>query len=137
MITVDKGNHLIRYYDANGKQVMAAPVGTGLISGQKHKEGDNRTPNGTFKLGKAESTKNKKGGERAFGHHFFRTNHTNDNGVSSGIGLHGTGNPLFNGGNISHGCIRTDNSFIDKLYKLGGAPTITIYEKQGGLLKKI
>ena len=127
-VTVDKSNHLVRYYDANGKQVMAAPAGTGLISGPKHEDGDNRTPEGTFRLGKAENTENKKGGTFSFGPAFFRIYHKNDDGTYSGVGLHGTGVPFLNGGNISHGCIRTDNSFIDRMRKLGGASKIVIYE---------
>lgn len=134
-VTVDKTNHLVRYYDANGKQVMAAPAGTGLISGNKSKEGDNKTPNGTYSLRSAEKGVNKKGGEMSFGKWFYRTNHTNKNGGASGVGLHGTGNPFFNGINISHGCIRTDNSFINKMHdQLAQPKSITIYEKQGGTI---
>ena len=134
-VTVDKTNHLIRYYNANGKQVMAAPAGTGLISGDKSKEGDNKTPNGTYSLGRAERGANKKGGKASFGKWFYRTNHTNKNGGASGVGLHGTGNPLFNGINISHGCVRTDNSFINKMHdQLPRPKSIIIYEKQGGTL---
>ena len=137
-VTVDKTNHLVRYYDANGEQVMAAPAGIGLISGDKSKEGDNKTPNGTYSLGNAEKGANKKGGEMSFGKWFYRTNHKNKNGTASGVGLHGTGNPVFNGLNISHGCIRTDNSFINKMHdQLAQPRSVTIYEKQGGNLPKI
>ncbi len=135
VVTVDKGNHLARYYDASGKQIMTSPVGTGLIPGQKHKSGDNKTPTGTFSLGSAESSKNKKGGYSSFGNWFFRTNHTNDDGSPSGVGLHGTGWSFLNGGDISHGCIRADNDFINKLHDLGGARKIIIYDKKGGKIR--
>jgi len=48
--TIDKSNHIARYYDSSGKQKIVSPVGTGLISGNKTKEGDNKSPNGTYKL---------------------------------------------------------------------------------------
>lgn len=48
--TIDKSNHLARYYDESGKQRIVSPVGTGLVSGNKSREGDNKSPNGTYRL---------------------------------------------------------------------------------------
>jgi len=68
----------------------------------------------------------------SFGTYFYRTNHTNNDGSSSGVGIHGTGNPLFNGMNISHGCFRVDNRAIEKFNKIapnkGAGANIVIYE---------
>lgn len=130
--TIDKSNHLARYYDESGKQRIVSPVGTGLVSGNKSREGDNKSPNGTYRLSSPERGETKKGGTMSFGTYFYRTNHTNDNGSSSGVGIHGTGNPLFNGMNISHGCFRVDNGAIEKFNKVapnkGAGANITIYE---------
>lgn len=132
--TIDKRNHLARYYDNEGKLRITSPAGTGLVSGDKSKSGDNKTPNGTFTLGGPEDGASKKGGTASFGRYFYRTSH---NGGSSGIGLHGTGNPLFNGMNISHGCIRIDNSAIEKFHEIapnnGRGASIVIYEKMEDL----
>lgn len=133
--TIDKRNHLARYYDKNGKLVITSPAGTGLVQGNKSKSGDNKTPNGTYILGGSENTSNKKGGWWSFGSHFYRTSH---NDGKSGVGLHGTGNPLFNGMNISHGCIRIDDSAIKKFHDIapnnGKGTKIVIYERKGGQL---
>lgn len=138
--TIDKGNHLARYYDSTGKQVIASPVGIGLISGNKSKEGDNKSPDGTYRLSGPENGANKKGGTSSFGKYFYRTNHRNKSGSSSGVGIHGTGNPLFNGMNISHGCFRVDNRAIEKFHDIapnnGGGSKIIIYEKKGGMIPK-
>lgn len=135
-VTVDKTNHLARYYDAEGRQVAAVPAGTGLVSGAKHSSGDNKSPSGTYNLGKAEATKNKKGGHWSFGPWYFRTDHRNDTGEASAVGLHGTGFPLWLGSNVSHGCIRTPNGFVQKLHDVGGARKIILYEKNGNKLIK-
>lgn len=136
--TIDKRNHLARYYDSNGKQVIVSPVGTGLVSGDKVKEGDNKSPNGTYRLSGPENGVNKKGGRASFGTYFYRTNHANHNGGVSGVGIHGTGTPLFNGMNISHGCFRVDNSAIEKFHEIapnnGRGAQIVIYEQHGGTL---
>ncbi len=130
--TIDKSNHLARYYDESGEQKIASPVGTGLIFGNKSKEGDNRSPDGTYKLSAPEKGETKKGGRMSFGSYFYRTNHTNDNGNPSGVGIHGTGNPLFNGMNISHGCFRVDNKAIEEFNRIapnkGAGASIIIYE---------
>lgn len=133
--TIDKRNHLARYYDNNGELQISSPVGTGLIKGDKSKTGDNKSPNGSFRLGAPENGESKDGGTMSFGTYFYRTNH---NGGRSGVGLHGTGNPLFNGMNISHGCFRVDNRAIEKFHKIaprqGRGTKIVVYEKQGGCL---
>lgn len=116
--TIDKEAHVARYYDGKGNLLISSPVGTGLVSGNKTKQGDNKTPEGTYRLQAPERGKNKKGGEFDFGTYFYRTNHTNPGGSLSGIGLHGTGTPFLNGSNISHGCMRIDNSDIEKFYKI-------------------
>lgn len=116
--TVDKEFGIARYYDADGNLLISSPVGTGLVRGDKSKEGDNKTPTGTYTLSTPEQGANKQGGEASFGPYFYRTNHKNDNGVASGVGLHGTGFPILNGSNVSHGCMRIDNDDIETFYKV-------------------
>lgn len=130
--TVDKEFGIARYYDSNGKLLISSPVGVGLVQGDKRVEGDNKTPEGTYRLSAPEKGANKKGGEFSFGPYFYRTNHTNDNGNSSGVGLHGTGLPLLNGTCVSHGCMRIDNNDIRKFHKIApnrGAGTKIIISK--------
>ena len=54
----------------------------------------------------------------SFGDYFYRTNHKNDGGGLSHVGIHGTGMPIFNGSKVSHGCIRVDNHAIKKFHKI-------------------
>lgn len=115
--SIDKEFGLARYYDAEGNLLISSPAGTGLVRGNKSREGDNKTPEGVYTLSNPELGKNKKGGEASFGPYFYRTNHKNeDSGNLSGVGLHGTGFPILNGSNVSHGCVRIDNKDIETFY---------------------
>lgn len=115
--SIDKEFGLARYYDAEGNLLISSPAGTGLVRGNKSREGDNKTPEGVYILSSPELGKNKKGGEASFGPYFYRTNHKNeDSGNLSGVGLHGTGFPILNGSNVSHGCVRIDNKDIETFY---------------------
>jgi hypothetical protein len=72
--------------------LISSPAGVGLVKGDKQKEGDNRTPTGTYILSSPQKGADKKGGEASYGPYFYRSNHTiPTTGVLSGIGLHGTG----------------------------------------------
>lgn len=137
-ITLDKKNHLVRFYNESGDLVRTAVAGTGFVnSGNPKVENDNQTPSGTFILSSPELGKNKKGGTRDFGTYFYRTNHKYPNGKLSGIGLHGTGSPIFNGMDVSHGCVRLDNKDIEWFhdnFKNSGAGTRFIIYKNGGKL---
>lgn len=136
--TVDKGSRIARYYDANGNLLLSSPAGIGMVTGAKKTEGDNKTPTGSFKLSAPENGRDKKGGYFSFGNHFYRTNHRNDNKQLSGVGLHGTGRPFFNGTNLSHGCVRLDNDVIDQFYEIapkhGAGTKVIMYDKYGGKL---
>lgn len=115
--SIDKEFGLARYYDADGNLLISSPAGTGLVRGNKSREGDNKTPEGVYILSNPELGKNKKGGEASFGPYFYRTNHKNeDSGNLSNVGLHGTGFPILNGSNVSHGCIRIDNDDLETFY---------------------
>lgn len=139
VITVDKTNHLARFYNSKGELEQVSVAGTGFNGTTSKKvENDNRTPTGTYRLSSPEAGSKKKGGTRDFGTWFYRTSHKYKNGTSSGIGIHGTGSPIFNGTNVSHGCIRVDNKAIEKFYKTapnkGAGTKIVIYDKNGGAL---
>lgn len=99
--------------------LISSSVGTGLVSGKKSVEGDNKTPEGVYRLQAPEKGANKKGGEFSFGPYFYRTNHKN-NGSStlSGVGLHGSGLPFLNGTAVSHGCMRIDNDDLKKFHEI-------------------
>ena len=140
VITVDKGNHLARFYNSEGELEQASAAGTGFNGTVSEKvNNDNRTPTGVYKLSSPESGPNKKkNGAMSFGPWFYRTSHRYKSGSISGIGIHGTGKPIRNGTNVSHGCIRVDNDAIERFHDTapnkGAGTTIAIYEKNGGTL---
>lgn len=137
--TVDKENGIARYYDPDGKLRISSPAGTGLIKGAKQRAGDNKTPTGTFTLSGPQAGKSKPGGRWSFGPWFYRTNHRNNGSdKASGVGIHGTGFPIFNGTNVSHGCVRVDNRAIRKFHRIapnqGAGVKIVMYDENGGII---
>lgn len=137
--TVDKDSGIARYYDPDGKLQISSPAGTGLIKGAKQRAGDNKTPTGTFTLSGPQAGKSKPGGRWSFGPWFYRTNHKNNGSdKTSGVGIHGTGFPIFNGTNVSHGCVRVDNRAIRKFHKIapnqGAGTKIVMYDENGGTI---
>lgn len=126
--TIDKTNRIARYYDENNILTYISPASTGLISGKKSIEGDNKTPEGIYSLFNPQLRE-----YYPYGGYYYATSHKNDDSKQfSGVGLHGTGTPYLNGTNLSHGCIRIDNKVIEDFYnsapKKGQGAQIIIYE---------
>lgn len=56
-IVIDKDNQTLRYYDKDSSEVYKSKVSIGAVAGDKQKSGDNRTPNGEFKIVSYEDNK--------------------------------------------------------------------------------
>lgn len=101
----------MKAFDCDGRQVLEYPIACGQNYGQKKQAGDNRTPEGTFKVIGKESSSHwtydfgngpVKG---AYGPVFIRLNTPG----FSGIGIHGTHDAGSVPGRATHGCIRLKN----------------------------
>lgn len=138
VIMVDKATMKLRVIDPAGKVVVEYPIACGKNYGQKKRTGDEKTPEGTFRIcsiEKAESWaydfKDGKGPiTGAYGPWFFRL-------VTpgfSGVGIHGTHDPSTIGTRDTHGCIRLKNSdLVDlKKYVYVGMP-VTITPSQADI----
>ncbi len=126
-VVIKKSAFLVKVYDAEKKLIFNAPCALGKNAGQKEKEGDMKTPNGTFKIeeiidsswwthdfgdGKGEI-------KDAYGPWFIYLNTMElSKGKWDGIGIHGTHDPASIGTLASEGCIRLKNEDVQKLKKL-------------------
>ncbi len=126
-VVIKKSAFLVKVYDAEKRVLLSVPCALGKNPGQKEKEGDMKTPNGTFKVeeiidsswwthdfgdGKGEI-------KDAYGPWFIYLNTMElSKGKWDGIGIHGTHDPASIGTLASEGCIRLKNEDIVKLKKL-------------------
>lgn len=110
-ILVDKSDFRLYLYE--GRELRGRyPVAIGLVSGDKEKPGDNRTPEGSFKVVEIEDSRHwvydfgdgKGPVEGAYGPWFIRL----ETGWE-GIGIHGTHDPDSMGSRCTAGCIRMIN----------------------------
>ncbi|MCM1475210.1 MAG: L,D-transpeptidase [Muribaculaceae bacterium] len=111
VLHVDKQNFRL-YVVQSGDTVANYGVCVGVNPGQKMRKGDNRTPEGTFKITSIERSSAWKydtgsDGEKrsVYGPWFFRLNCPQ----SKHIGIHGTSEPESIGSCQSEGCIRLKN----------------------------
>lgn len=117
-IVVDKQS-LMLYLRENGETLMEVPVCVGKGIGQKKRQGDHKTPEGTFKItsiaassGWPHDFHDGRGPVRgAYGPWFMRLNTPQ----STHIGIHGTDRPETTGTRDSDGCIRLRNEDLDSL----------------------
>lgn len=99
-IIIDKQKMKLTVHDLNGKEAESFPVGCGKAFGDKIEEGDNRTPEGIFRISDIQDSSNWKHdfgdgkGEvkGAYGKYFLRLSAF----PHKGIGIHGTHLPQFN-----------------------------------------
>lgn len=123
------GNHIVvskkalQLYVLNEKSdtLFCSPIACGENLGNKDREGDRKTPEGTFKITKmydATSWQHDFGDGKgirkgAYGPLFFRL----DVPQFNDIGIHGTIFPESIGTRSSEGCVRMHNDDIRKLYR--------------------
>lgn len=103
----------------NNDTLFSAPVCLAVNKGQKKRQGDHKTPEGTFPISMIHNSfswthdfhdgKGKRKG--AYGPWFFRLKTP----VSTHIGIHGTCFPESMGKRESDGCIRLRNEDLEKL----------------------
>lgn len=137
-IHIKKSDFKLYYYDKDGKLAFTAGCALGLNPGQKEKEGDMKTPTGTFYVDEILDASywthdfgDGKGViEGAYGPWFISINTDEmSKGKWGGIGIHGTHDPASIGTRASEGCIRLENSQIDALKKLVSVGTKVVIEE--------
>lgn len=116
-IVVKKTDFMLRGYDLSGNLLFEYPVAIGKNPdlADKKEVGDNRTPEGTFKVVSIEDSSSWIfEGEYAYGPWFIRLAAQ----PWTGIGIHGTNEPEKIGTPVSRGCIRLHNEHLEKLLKV-------------------
>ena len=119
-IKIVKNEHRL-YVMEDDKVIKDYEVAVGKNQGQKERVGDNRTPEGQFFVQQVQCAscwthdfKDAKGViKNSYGPWFIRLKTG-----WSGIGIHGTHNPLSIGSNATEGCIRLHNKDLVELNKL-------------------
>ena len=115
ILLISKDEMKLRLIDYKGQELFTADIACGKNYGNKEKQGDLKTPEGTFGDGKGEI-------EGAYGNHFIRL----ETPGHKGIGIHGTHDPLSIGTRATEGCIRIKNSELEQLVSLIRVPTTVI-----------
>ena len=122
IIVVSKQNMQLTLINYKGDTLFCAPIAAGMAYGNKQKQGDMRTPEGTFKVvdiqNSSEWTHDFHDGKGeikgAYGKHFIRLNIPGH----KGIGIHGTHVPKSIGSRATEGCIRLNNDDLERLITL-------------------
>ena len=131
-VLINKEDMTLKVYDMNGDVVQDFPIGVGKNYGNKIEKGDNRTPEGVFRVTEIQDASGWKHdfgdgkGEikGSYGPWFIRL-YTEPH---KGIGIHGTHLPQSIGTRCTEGCIRLHNEDVAKLKELvyGGLPVIIL-----------
>lgn len=125
-ILIRKGEFKLYAVNAAGEAVATYSCALGKGEGQKQREGDMKTPDGTFVVDEildasywTHDFKDGKGEIKgAYGPWFISLDTTNlSKGAWGGIGIHGTHDPASIGTRASEGCIRLNNADIEQLKK--------------------
>ncbi len=125
-ILIRKDEFKLYAVNAAGEAVAVYGCALGKGEGQKQREGDMKTPNGTFVVDEildasywTHDFKDGKGEIKgAYGPWFISLDTTNlSKGAWGGIGIHGTHDPSSIGTRASEGCIRLHNEDIEQLKK--------------------
>ena len=130
-IFIDKSNFTLTLYNEE-VELREWKVAVGNAPGDKQRVGDNRTPNGSFKIRQIQDSSKwtydfKDGNgpvEGAYGPWFIRLYTP----PWTGIGIHGTHNPNSISSRASEGCIRMKNEDVAELKKIikVGMPVIIV-----------
>ena|GEM_PF-4926287 len=130
-ILIDKNNYSLTLYNRD-RILREWRIAVGFFAGDKVHVGDNRTPNGTFKISQIQDSSkwahdfgDGKGViQEAYGPWFIRL-HTPP---WTGIGIHGTHDPDSIGFRASEGCIRMSNEDVSELKEMVrvGMPVVIV-----------
>ena len=132
-IVVSKKEMTLTVYNDSDSVLLQPEISCGRYFGNKTRRGDNKTPEGTFKISMIQPSsswtydfKDGKGKRKgAYGPYFLRLKTP----VSTQIGIHGTCFPELIGTRTSHGCVRIHNDEMLKLVKLVKVGTEVTIEK--------
>lgn len=114
-IVIDKPAFRLYVLENERDTVASFPVALGINYGNKERNGDNRTPDGTFSIRSIEDSSGW-GGDASgsdYGPWFMRLS-----GRWNHVGIHGTNRPESIGTRASLGCIRLHNEDLLKLKQL-------------------
>jgi len=130
-VFIDKSDFSLTLYSRN-KVIRKWRIAVGIVPGDKQRVGDNKTPNGIFRINQIQNSSewtydfgDGRGQVRgAYGPWFIRL-HTPP---WSGIGIHGTHDPDSIGSRASEGCVRMNNKDITELKNMVrvGMPVIIV-----------
>ena len=132
-IVVSKKDMTLTVYNDRDSILLKTPISCGKNFGNKTRRGDNKTPEGTFKINMIQPSsqwtwdfKDGKGKIKgAYGPYFIRLKTP----ITTMIGIHGTCYPELIGTRTSSGCVRVHNDTIVKLVKLVKVGTKVTIEK--------
>jgi lipoprotein-anchoring transpeptidase ErfK/SrfK len=121
-IVISKEALMLTVYGASGAKIAEYPVAVGLNYGDKQREGDKKTPEGTFEVQQIQNASywthdfgDGKGEIKgAYGSHFIRLLTPGH----KGIGIHGTHDPASIGSRATEGCIRLKNEDLSEFVKM-------------------
>lgn len=139
-IIVSKATLEMTVYDQKGRVLLKFPIACGQNNGQKRHAGDNRTPEGIFRILSKECSSfwtydfGKGPIKGAYGPLFMRLNTPGFHG----IGIHGTHDPKSVPGRRTHGCIRLKNEdlMILSQYVKPGTIVVILPDKNGGYISQ-
>ncbi|MBO4307997.1 MAG: L,D-transpeptidase [Bacteroidales bacterium] len=131
-IVINKPALTLYVITASNDTVYTTQVGIGRNYGNKRKEGDARTPEGTFVVNHIVKVNPAAFNPNPFGPYFI---HVDIPGVF-GIGIHGNNNEASIGTRCSGGCIRLHNKDIVNVVKLvkAGDMVIILPDTAGGIV---
>lgn len=120
-VLVSKQNMKLYVFDYEGKRLGYYPIACGKNKGDKTEIGDQRTPEGVFKISQILDASEWRYGtpdgrqvKGVYGPWFIRL----ETPGYSGIGIHGTNAPGSISKRVSNGCIRMFNSDLKKLVEV-------------------
>lgn len=132
-IVVSKKEMTLTVYNDSDSILLKTKISCGKNFGNKTRRGDNKTPEGTFKINMIQPSsqwtwdfKDGKGKIKgAYGPYFLRLKTP----ITTMIGIHGTCYPELIGTRTSSGCVRIHNDELLKLVKLVKVGTKVTIEK--------
>ena len=132
-IVVSKKEMTLTVYNDSDSILLKTKISCGRNFGNKTRRGDNKTPEGTFKINMIQPSsqwtwdfKDGKGKIKgAYGPYFIRLKTP----ITTMIGIHGTCYPELIGTRTSSGCVRIHNDEMLKLVKLVKVGTKVTIEK--------